>query len=342
MKQFTLLFTLLLLTLISFGQDNASKADGFIKEGIRLHDLKKYDEAIASYNEALKIEPQNFSANYEIAFSLMSKGAVKEAIPYLENVTKTKNNVAVNAYDLLGSIYDDMDKKEKAMEYFNKGIEADPNYQRIYYNAALTSVRMHKEKEALPYLREALKRNPAHASSHNLYAGLMELNPETKIDAVLAYCNFLLLEPTSERSITSFKNLQRLLGIGSEKTTAKNEINIGSGKDAQRNAANLTVGMSGMAVGLIPGQSETDKLQEQLKMIFSSAGELSEKNTNKDFFWSYYADYFGKVAKTAFMPIIAHVIGFTANKEENQKWIQDNQVQFVNFGKWEEANRRKL
>jgi dimeric dUTPase (all-alpha-NTP-PPase superfamily) len=100
--------------------------------------------------------------------------------------------------------------------------------------------------------------------------------------------------------------------------------------------------MSGLSAGLTPGLSETEKLQEQLKMIFSTVGELSAKKASKDFFWTYYADYFGAVAKTEYMPMIAHIIGFTGNEKVNQKWINDNQIQFINFGKWEQANARKL
>jgi len=342
MKQLTLLLTCLFLTFQSIAQDNPSKVEAFITEGIKLHDAKKYDEAISSYKEALKLDADNATANYELAFSLMSQGATKDAIPYLEKATKTKSSVSVNAFDLLGSIYDDMNQKEKAIEYFKKGIEANPNYQRIYYNIAITSIRMGKEKEAAPYLVEALKRDPNHASSHNLYASMMAQNPETKIDAILAFCNFLILEPTSKRSVLAFKDLKSLLGSGVSKTDKVNNISIGSGTDTERNAANLTVSMSGLASGLVPGLSETDKLAEQLKMIFSTVGELSEKKTQKDFFWSYYADYFGKMAATEYMPMVAHIVGFTADEKENQKWINDNQVQFVNFGKWEESNSRKV
>jgi tetratricopeptide (TPR) repeat protein len=342
MKQLALLITFLFFSFQSIAQDNSSKVEAFITEGIKLHDLKKYDEAISSYKEALKLDTDNATANYELAFSLMSKGATKDAIPYLEKVTKTKNHVTVSAFDMLGSIYDDMDQKDKAVDYFKKGIEANPNYQRIYYNLALTYVRMGKEKEASSYLVEALKRDPSHASSHRLYARLLSQNPASKVDAIFAFCNFLILEPTSKRSADAFKDLKALLGSGVSQTDKVNNISVGSGTDTERNAANLTVSMSGLAAGSVPGLSETDKFGEQLKMIFATVGELSEKKTDKDFFWSYYADYFGKMAATEYMPMIAHIVGFTANEKENQKWINDNQVQFVNFGKWEEANSRKL
>ena len=340
MKKLLLLLSFLFISFRVLPQDDNTKLKDFISEGIKLHDLKKYDQAIASYKEALKIEPTNPSANYEIAFSLMSKGETKNAIPYLEKVTKTKNNVSVSAFDMLGSIYDDMGKKDKAIEYFNKGIEADPTYQRIYFNAAVTSVRMGKDKEALAYLLTALKLDPNHASSHNLYAELMMKSSTTKIDAILAYCNFLILEPTSERSVSAYKNLKALMGSGVSDSPKGNTISIGSGGDTEQNAANLSVSISGLSA-MIPGLSENGKLEQQLKSIFSTVGEISSRKADKGFFWTFYADYFGKIGKSEYMPLVAHIIGFTGNEKENEKWIKDNEVQFIKFGKWEEENARK-
>ena len=340
MKRLLLLLAFLFISFQALPQDNQNKLNEFISQGMKLHDLKKYDEAIASYKEALKLEPANPSANYELAFSLMGKGDTKAAIPYLEKVTKTKNNVSVSAYDMLGSIYDDMGQKDKAIEYFNKGIEADPTYQRIYFNAALTSVRMGKEKEALNYLVKALKLNPNHPSSHSLYAELMAKSSTTKIDAILAYCNFLILEPTSQRSVSAYKNLKVLMESGVSDSKKGNTISIGSGGDTEQNAANLSVSMSGLSL-IIPGISENGKLEQQLRSIFSSVGEISARKTDKSFCWLFYADYFGKIGKSEYMPLVAHIIGYTANEKENGKWIKDNEVQFVKFGKWEEENVRK-
>jgi len=341
MKQLAFIILFLFISLKAMPQDDNAKVKEFITQGIKLHDEKKYPEAILSYKEALKIEPGNPNANYEIAFTLMSTGANKDAIPYLERVTKTKNGTTASAYDMLGSIYDDLDEKEKAIANFKMGIEANPGNQGIYYNIAITYGRMGKDKEALSYLIQSLKMKPLHAGSHRLYALLTMNNSLTKVDAVLAFCNFLILEPNSERSISAFKDLQVLLGSGVAKTEKGSNISIGSGGDSERNAANLAVSMSSLSAGLIPGLSEIERLQQQLKMIFSTIGELSAKTASKEFFWSFYGDYVDKIAKSEFMPVAAHIIGFTANQKENQQWINENQVQFVNFGKWQEANARK-
>ncbi len=42
-----------------------------------------------------------------------------------------------SSYDLLGSIYDQAKKSDKAIEAYKKGIEVNPKYQRLYYNLGI-------------------------------------------------------------------------------------------------------------------------------------------------------------------------------------------------------------
>ena len=130
------------------------------------------------------------------------------------------------------------------------------------------------------------------------------------------------------------------MGSGVSDSPKGNTISIGSGGDTEQNAANLSVSISGLSA-MIPGLSENGKLEQQLKSIFSTVGEISSRKADKGFFWTFYADYFGKIGKSEYMPLVAHIIGFTDNEKENEKWIKDNEVQFVKFGKWEEENVRK-
>jgi hypothetical protein len=42
------------------------------------------------------------------------------------------------------------------------------------------------------------------------------------------------------------------------------------------------------------------------------------------------------------MPMVAYIIGFTANQEENRKWITANDAQLQDFNKWRIAIPRKV
>jgi tetratricopeptide (TPR) repeat protein len=108
-----LFFSLAIACEAAFAQNNED-AGSLIKEGVQLNNAGKYAEAIDKYNQALKIDPENVYADYELAFSLFALNKGKEAIPYLEKVIKANSSLNAGAYDLLGNIYDKDNQTEKA------------------------------------------------------------------------------------------------------------------------------------------------------------------------------------------------------------------------------------
>ena len=103
-----------------------------VKQGVALNDSGKYAEAIAKYNEALKADSTYENAYYEMAYTLFTSGRENAAVPFLEKLLKLNPNTP-GSYDMLGSIYDDNKRPEKALEYYARGIKVDPTYQRLYF-----------------------------------------------------------------------------------------------------------------------------------------------------------------------------------------------------------------
>ncbi len=341
MKQVALILLFFISTAVMAQEKSPARL--LVEEGVKLHDEKKYPEAIAKYKEALKLEPDNANANYELAFTLFATNSSKEAIPYLLALVKKKSAVQVSAYDMLGSIYDDQKETDKAIEYFNLGIKTDPSYQRLYYNLALTYAKVNKNKEAMEQLEKSLSLDPGHASSHRLYAVVAKAEPGNNIKALLAYYNFLMLEPATGRSAQAFKELQELLNSGNSKKDGVNTITLGaSSKDTDLNTANLAIALASNSAGAIPGVTEQDKFAGQLSLIFKIVGQISEKKKDKGFFWKFYADYFYALSSTDFVPVATKLVSFSSNPEETKTWVSSHQEQFKGLSEWVKQNSRKL
>lgn len=341
MNQLTLILLSLFISTAVLSQDK-SKINGLISEGVKLHDAGKFEEAILKYKEALQLDPDNSTANYEIAYTLFSNKSAKDAIPYLNKIIEENPSNSGSAYDMLGSIYDTQGQKDKAIEYYKRGIKAQPEYQGLYYNLAITYSSLGKNEEALQNVTKALQLNPKHASSHRLYALINMAEPSKKIAALLSYCNFLILEATTQRSTKAFQDVKSILNSGITKTAGVNNITINRNpneNDPDVGAASLAISMASLSPGLA-GLSEADQLELQLKTIFGITGELSEKKKEKDFFWSFYADYFYKLSKSEFMPLIARIISFTSNQEEKRKWIKEHEQLLTDYSVWESATPR--
>jgi tetratricopeptide (TPR) repeat protein len=143
MKKLNRILIITIVTFLAFSPAFAQDFNDLMKQGIGLHNAGKYDEAIAKYNQALKLVPDNASANYEIAFSLYSAKRPKEAIPYLEKASKD-NRMTVPADALLASIYDEDNQSDKAIATYQEAIKIDPTYPQIYYNLGIAYFRAKK------------------------------------------------------------------------------------------------------------------------------------------------------------------------------------------------------
>lgn len=329
--------TTLIFTLITFNvcaQDKGSVSD-LVKEGVQLNDQGKYTDAIAKYNEALKIDPENAQANYEMAFTLVLSGKGNDGIPYVEKAIEKSNSVQLKAacYDMLGSIYDNDHQTQKAIGAYKNGVQVNPKYQRLYYNLGLTYFRNKQFAEAEANAIEAIKLDPKHASSLRMYA-LVTFHQNKRVNALMGFCSFLLLNPQGPQAAEAFGNIQHILQGGVLKDAGGKNMIILSPKGNQENESmNLAVSMS-----MLSGQNKKltgmELLEYELKNIFTIAGEMSEKKTDKSFYDKFFADYFYKLAKSDNMPAFTHLVSLSANKEANTKWMSEHDDQVKALDSW--------
>jgi tetratricopeptide (TPR) repeat protein len=327
---------------VAFGQTK-DDAKALVKEGVALHDAGKYDEAIAKYKEALKIDPEYPTAYHEISYSLFSSGRGKEAIAYLEKLL-TLDPKSGGAYDMLGSIYDDDKQPDKAIEYYKKGIAANPQYQRLHYNLAITYLRQKKYAESENCAIEAIKLDPKHASSQRTYA-LATLGQNKRLCSLLAFCNFLLLEPQTKRSTEAYEYIDKIFKAGADQkeilmTTDKDTKEISPMSFAESSI--IMAASASKALEKIGAGNAQERLTNELKMVFTATSKEPAKVNNKDFFWKYYADYFGKLAETDNMETFTRLISLTAYKDENLQWFKDNNAKLSALDAWVTATKREF
>lgn len=330
-------FCLLLLACV-FQQPRlfAQTADAtvLLQDAAKLNKAGQYTDAADKYAQALKLIPDDASANYGMAVALNGQGQGNEAIPYLQKVTTSGGSLVVPAYDLLGNIYDKLHNPEKAIEAYKAGINTDSANQRLYFNLGLVYFRMKNYSEAEKCAIQSIKLDPKHAASQRMYA-LVCFHQNKRANALLGLCSFILLQPDGPQAAEAFGNIQHILQGGTLKAEP--------GAPPITNDAN-TIALNNVitkAVADAAKEKQTgiaDLLALQLTGIFKAIAPLADRQTGDDFFKNYYADYFYKLAQSPNMPAFARLI--SQNTPESVEWIKNNGQAMQALADWIKATAR--
>ncbi|MFD2144690.1 tetratricopeptide repeat protein [Mucilaginibacter antarcticus] len=235
---FKILLTIVLIfcTATLFAQGMSAPVDALLREGTSLHDAKKYEEAIAKYDAALKMEPNNALVMYEKAFSFSASGKKDDALALLEKMVTADKSPRVFA--LLANIYDERKEFDKAVSYYKQGIAVAPKDGNLWYNLSISYIFQKKYAEADAAATEAIKINQKHANSQRTYA-IANYNQGRYFNSILAWCNFLIMEPQTPRSVEALNYIKHMLYAN----VNGNNIKM-SGTDKLTNVQQLAVSMA--------------------------------------------------------------------------------------------------
>ena len=96
------------------------QADDCLQNGL-------FDKAIELYKKALAVNPNNIPARLNIAKAYSYNNQFKEAVPHLEIYIKS-NPSDIENITFLGECLKKSGKFSKSIEYFNKALSIEPNY----------------------------------------------------------------------------------------------------------------------------------------------------------------------------------------------------------------------
>ena len=138
-----ILITMLLATLLGCGGDSAEK---YMQEGLANFQQQKYDEAIANYEKAIKLQPRASAAYNMIGMAYRFK----------------YNKLRVPEF------------RQKEIAAFQKAVEIDPKNWVAMINLATDYYADGQKDKAVPLFKKALELNPNHpekAQIQKLIAG---------------------------------------------------------------------------------------------------------------------------------------------------------------------------
>jgi tetratricopeptide (TPR) repeat protein len=334
MKKCILLLILLQVNVILHAQTNV---DSLIKLGISYHDAGAYSKAIDLYIQALKLDPENTNANYEIAYSYMLAKDYENSIKYSDIVIKLDRNNAINAYITKGSSLDYLGRTDESIKLFEKALKKFGDNYLLYYNLGFDFYKTGNKEQAEKSFVNAIKSKSSHPSSHLILAQLMA-DEDQSVKSILGLYYFLFLEPNTARSKTALTLLSKQFGGNVQKDKDKpNQINI----VLNPNQIDGEFGAATMMLTMLKASNSTEenkgKTEEQLFIenttsFFKTLGELKDKK-KKGLWWDFYIPFFNDLANSDHMEAFCSYIT-QSEKESSRDWLKNNNPKLILFDQW--------
>lgn len=118
--------------------------------------MNQTEKAINAYREALKINPDDFNSNYNLAKLLAENNQLEEAEVMFKKLAEKNQKDAITYYGQIMQMYDRAGKYDKAVEAAQKIVELNPQNEVAKYNLAIMYDRLGQLEEAARTLDECL------------------------------------------------------------------------------------------------------------------------------------------------------------------------------------------
>ena len=135
--------------LLVFVGCNAQTANQLIREGNKLFSSKNYAQSEILYRKAVDKDGNNAIANYNLGRSLQAQKKNEEAKKFYDNAAKLEKDPVrlSSSYNNLGTILQDEQNYEKAIEAYKSALRSNPNHKNARYNLELCKRKQKQQQQ---------------------------------------------------------------------------------------------------------------------------------------------------------------------------------------------------
>ena len=175
------------------GRNPNVEIDRRFREGAELHAAGKLDAAIASFREALALDPQLAATHYNLGAALQAAGQLEEAADCYREALALKPD-QTRAHASLGTVLHDQGRLPEAVESYRRALALKPQSPGILYNLGNVLRAQGDLAGAAASYGEAAALKPDFMPAHNnLGTALQELGRPD--EAIASFRRALTLEP---------------------------------------------------------------------------------------------------------------------------------------------------
>jgi len=169
--------------------------------GSALTELRRYEEAIIHYTEALQIKPDSAEPYYNLGIALARQGKFNEAIAHYTTALRIEPDHA-EAHNNLGDVLRQQERYDEAISHFSKALQLKPDYAKPHGNLGIVLARQGKFNEAIAHFSEALRIQPNDADTH--YNLAVTLEKQGRLDEAMNHLSETVrLQPNNAQAHNS-------------------------------------------------------------------------------------------------------------------------------------------
>lgn len=200
----------------------------------------KWEESAAAYEQAIELAPDFGEAYGDIVAAYIKLGKLEEAAAAGEKAIELAPDYAT-AHNNLGVAYKQQDRLDEAIAEYQEAIQLDPAYAMPHYNLGLVYYAQGKLKEAITEWEETTRLDPDYATAHkNMGVAYRELGMAD--EAVAEFEAYLQLAPDAPDRASAEEEITKL-----QKPTIENLLLSPPAPDIVANFTayqNPTIGLS--------------------------------------------------------------------------------------------------
>jgi tetratricopeptide (TPR) repeat protein len=151
---------------ISSQTKNSSFVYEMIEGGNLSLNKSKYEDAVKSFDQALKIDPRSVEALNGKGLAFNKLGRYEDAITWFDNALKM-DPTSAQVLNNKGISLANLDRFEEAITWFDKAIKIDPNFVDALYNKGGALAELGKYDEAAMWTNKALEIDKTRQNASN-------------------------------------------------------------------------------------------------------------------------------------------------------------------------------
>jgi len=329
-------------------QTNKEKALAKTEDAIKLMDDGQIKESIKLLEEAIKLDPTSATYPYEMAYAYYSEEDYKSAIKTLEKI-ENYSDVTDQTFQLLGNSYDYLEKSDKAVAAYKKGLEKFPKSGRLYLELGTLNANKQDYSTAAYYYEKGIQVEPAFPSNYYNACKIYCLSTE-KVWTMLYGEIFMNLERNTKRT----EEISKLLFNTYKKQiklTSDSSLSVSFSKSSTINIGDLNdSGKLKMPFGVMVYEPTL-----MMSMLFVKKIDINSLDSIRSkFVDNYYARKFDKtypnvlfayqkkVKDAGFMDAYNHWILMKGDEDNFIIWQNKNKTKWDDFVTWFTENTLKL